>query len=129
NIPDALIDFSIDEIAIRNQSGIGVGVLAAILQNGTNYLNYSGVGVVNSDFLWQTFSFKNLRATDFGNYIPGTGTLGPDHPDFSASGNAIQIGFWTGNNNSGFTDSRAAGFDNWTVVVHQAPRLTHVTLL
>jgi hypothetical protein len=126
NIPNAMMDFSIDELAIENLNGIGIGVGVALQQDGTNYW---GPSFVNSDFVWETLSVGNLRASDFVNFDPTSASLsGSAHPDFSTGGSAIQLGFATANNNVGTEASRSAGIDNWTFVVHQAPTLTNLTL-
>lgn len=127
NIPNALIDYSIDQLAILNLMGVGVGVQVALRQNGTNYF---GPGGVNSESVWQTFSGGNVQTTNFSNFIPGNaGVGGSGHPDFSASGASIQFGFATWNNNNENLASRATGFDNWSIAVHQAPTITNITLL
>jgi len=50
------------------------------------------------------------------------------HPDFSVSGREVQFGFATWNDNRGLLASRAAGIDNWSVVVHEGPPDTNTTL-
>jgi hypothetical protein len=105
------VDFSIDQIAIINLSGIGVAVCAAVKQNGKTY--YSNSCSVNSGSSWQTFSLTAVPP-DYFRAIADPN----DHPDFSATGSQIQFGFLTQNSNINALASRAAGFDNWSVTVH-----------
>lgn len=125
NIPNALIDYSIDEAAIEILNGIGIAAAVALRQNGTNYF---GPAFINSYPVWQTFSGGNLSASDFTTYVHEV-IAGPNHPDFSAGGSPIQFGLLTLNNNGGIFGSRAAGFDNWSVIVHQAPTITNPIVL
>jgi hypothetical protein len=134
NIPGALINYSIDEYADVDDYGVGVGVQPALRQNGTNY--FCNLGWGNSALSnWVTYSTTNLAASNFDNFIPGNNDVGgPGHPDFSAAGSAIQFGYATWNNNNGLKASRAAGFDNWTVVVYQpglqqGPLLTNAAIV
>jgi hypothetical protein len=128
NIPNASIDFSIDEVAIAAFNGIGIAFVPLLRQDGTNYW---GPGGLNNTSAWLTYAFGNLRAADFDNFVATSppGFRGSIHPDFSANGSAIQLGFATANDNGGFPGSRSAGFDNWTIIVHQGPVLTNLTVL
>jgi len=52
DVPNAAIDFSVDELAIVNLD-VGIGLQLALRQNGTNYI--APYYDVNSSFSWQTF--------------------------------------------------------------------------
>ncbi|HXG46370.1 MAG TPA: PEP-CTERM sorting domain-containing protein [Methylomirabilota bacterium] len=117
------LSFSIDQLAILNHAGIGVGVLPAIQQNGINYLPSLSF-LVNSSFNWQTLSMTGLGAADF-----RTVASASEHPDFSASGAPLLLGFVTANDNGGATLSRAAGFDNWNMVVTPVPESGTLALI
>jgi hypothetical protein len=109
------IDWSLDQIAILNHAGIGVGVYPALRQGGVNYV--PGLAFfVNSSFVWATHQLSGLGEDDFRTYANAN-----DHPDFSSAGAPIQLGFATANDNGGATLSRAAGFDNWSVTVNPVP--------
>ena len=111
------MSISIDEIAIQNLFGVGVGVYPAFQQNGKNYLALSNI-LVNSDFSWQTLNASGLTAASFTTISDAN-----DHPDFSTTGSLIQFGFVTANNNGSppIMASRAAGFDNWSYAVTTVP--------
>jgi hypothetical protein len=110
----ASVNWSIDEYAILNFSGIGVGTAAAIRQGGQDFY-YVPTLNVNSGSSWLTLmNSVPLTAADFtSNSAPGA------HPDFSAAGGEMSFGFVTANDNQQWSTSRAAGFDNWRFDVIQ----------
>ena len=104
--------WSINKIAILNFDPYGVAVAGALLQNGQTCFPTLQL---DSDISWVTLSGTSLTAADF-----STRDNASAHPDFSATGSQIQIGFVTANDNTNRTASRAAGFDNWPVTVNQS---------
>lgn len=116
------VNFGIDQIAILNHAGIGVGTAPAIRQNGINYLPTSFL--INSTFAWQTLSMNNLTAANFS--VSGNPTL---HPDFSSAGSSLLFGFATANDNGGAMVSRAAGYDNWGMTLVPVPEPTGLCCL
>jgi len=79
---------------------------------------------VNNNFAWDTLTMTGLTAAHFRTWSNVNA-----HPDFSASGAPILLGFATGNDNGGSTLSRAAGFDNWSMTVTQVPEPSTAVLL
>lgn len=121
--PVTSISWSMDEIAIQNFNGIGLGVLPALSQGGNHYFPNRAF-FVNSDFNWTTFSLTGLTASDFR-------TVGnPNaHPDFSASGQLFQPGFVTVADNGTDIGSWIGGFDNWVFDVNPIPEPGALSLL
>ncbi len=109
----ATIDFAIDQIALFNHAGIGVGVAPAVFQNGVGYLTLNGL-LINSDvFNWVSLSASGFTALDFRTFANPNA-----HPDFSSAGAPMTFGFATINDNGGAIRSRAAGFDNWNLTLN-----------
>ncbi len=73
---------------------------------------------------WTTFSHPGLTADSFWNRfdiqpLPGPG---PEQPDFSSTGGAIEFGFLSGNTPVGFSPfSTSSGIDNLSITIHQIP--------
>jgi hypothetical protein len=108
----ALLAWSLDEkgLPLNNTSLAAAG---ALLQNGTLYYVVAPNNITQE--AWDTFGLTGLTAADFRSLASAT-----EHPDFSASGGVITFGFGTFYDNGTSSDSRIAGFDNWSVSLTQA---------
>lgn len=109
------IDYSEDSILLKGE-GDGLGAGPALEQNGKFYF---GPYFVTPNFVWANHAFSSLLAGDFTLLDlskPGFADL-TMHPDFSASGAAIQFGFFRSNH---ISDTRSGGIDNWSFTIHSA---------
>jgi uncharacterized protein (TIGR03437 family) len=115
------IDYSEDAIYIGGATGEGQGTGPAVRQRDSSGVlrTYVATTVTNRPTTWSPNSLTGLLATNFSLLGGGTTFLdNSSHPDFSASGSALQFGYWRGNTTQGAGYSTAAGIDNWKVVVH-----------
>lgn len=100
--------------------GAAVNYALLLLQNGTYYVPTSTDTFSNTD-TWVNVGNTNLTATQFSNLYQGVWQLpgtGPTHPDFSASGAPITLGYFSANTNTGVSPiSTSSGIDNWSVSV------------
>jgi hypothetical protein len=93
-------------------AGPGRAVAGALLQNGQTYSpTFRISGGSSRVALGGTF----LTAARFSIWDDASA-----HPVLSATGDQIQFGFVSANDNTNWTASRAAGFDNWPVTVNQS---------
>jgi len=123
--PIASIDFAFDSINLTpapeddgeagrvcGQIPPGLPVVDLLLrQNGTDYRLFA---VVTISPTWQSFNSTGKTALDFGR-LAGTG---PAHPDFTAAGGPIELGFMPSLGDGGPSPTRIAGIDNWAVTIH-----------
>ncbi len=110
----ASVSFSYDANVFDAGDSNAVAFGALLLQGGSYYR--AGFSVVFPGG-WQTLSFSNLSSSDFSLILGPGGAL----PDFSASGSAIQFGFWASNGTGiGQRTSTYSGIDNWQVTTVSA---------
>jgi hypothetical protein len=79
-------------------AAIGFGPM--LKQDGIYYAHSGGAAALVG-FGWSSFNFPNLTELSFIDYYD----TGLAHPDFSATGSPIELGFWSGNGGSGFTSA------------------------
>ena len=105
----AAIHYSEDAILIQ---GFGEGQAAglALRQNQQVYLPVSRL--ITPKFNWSPKELRNLQAQDF----VAIGTTNR-HPDFSAAGAPIQLGFFRANTTTNKPYSITSGIDNWSVSI------------
>lgn len=119
------IDYSEDSInfvpdTIVPGNGQGAGLL--IRQSGKYYrqnnplliMPYSGYST------WTANPAPGLLAADFFEVTPLGTVLSTSHPDFSATGSIMQLGFYRGNSGNGGYDTDC-GIDNWHVNIVPEP--------
>lgn len=107
------VDWSLDDILI-SQSGGSAGVAGrAALRQGSGYYR-SGVGFHYLNTSWTSWSVT-LTASDF-ELISGSG---PASPDFSATGGAMNFGYYFGSGGCcDFSQTSVTGADNFRVAVN-----------
>lgn len=115
------VDFSIDFLNI-NTFGNGQQYEIALLQNGLLYGLLPHITQTVTG--WQHDSSNGLTANDFYQIVNAPPLFyfdGAHHPDFSATGSPISLGFqtWTATTDVPFT--LTVGYDNWGVTVHSIP--------
>ncbi len=98
-------------------NAIGFGPI--LKQDGIYYAHSAGAAALRGNG-WTSFNFANLTELSFFDYY----NTGSAHPDFSAAGSPIQLGFWSGNGGSGFTSANhtaSGGVDNFQINATIAP--------
>ena len=121
----ATIDYSEDSLLISGfEGGEGQFAAPALVQGG---MCYYASGWATPEFYWVHHSASDLTADSFLRLALGP----PEHPDFSASGSAMEFGFLRGNSTSegasGYTC--VGGIDNWSVTVNLVPDPATLSLL
>lgn len=108
-------DAMCDVAPIVNAIGFG----PVLKQDGVYYAHSSGAAAIVGNG-WTSLNFANLTELSFFDYY----NTGVAHPDFSAAGSPIQLGFWSSNGGSGFTSnnhSASGGVDNFQINATIAP--------
>ncbi len=111
-----ILDLSVSYDAITRINNQGQGTAPALLQNGVLY------GVLPQDTgyytSYQSLSFANLTANSFV-ATDGSNT----HPDFTAGGSTITLGFLNSNTGTGQYSNRTtqSDYDNFFVTVDYVP--------
>ena len=131
----ASINYSEDAACTASCFGSGQSTGPALLQGGNRYILSSSTVVTGPSATWTNHALSGLTAADFGlvNVTAGGSIFdNTQHPNFSAGGAPIQLGFFRANGTSvsgpGYTLS--AGIDNWQVTVAAgAPAATIVPTL
>jgi hypothetical protein len=103
---DAQLDAAFTPVTVPFWVGCGV----ALLQGAQLYVHNHVATSPN----WTRFGGFGLRAEDFSDYYePGL------HPDFSAGGEPIRVGYYTSNGvDCACGRTTALGVDNWSVAIH-----------
>lgn len=112
------VDYSFDARVFESGASLAVVMGVVLQQNGEYYVN----SVTATQNEWTSFVVQQLHAVDF------VATNGIDHPDFSASGGLIQIGYVTSNGTVGGLTSTDSGIDNLVVDFHAAPEPSSIIL-
>ncbi|MFB3431823.1 MAG: hypothetical protein ABL309_12950 [Phycisphaerales bacterium] len=119
------IDYSEDSINFLQNSGDGMITGLAITQGGKTYVQRNPLLVMPYPTFntWGANASPGLNPSDLWE-LDSTGVLHQSsNPDWSASGGAMQMGFYramsSGNSTSSFV--REAGIDNWNVRIIPAP--------
>ena len=114
------LNYAEDAACTAGCFGDGQSTGPALLQGGSLYILIPVV-VTGPSGTWTPHVLNGLTAADFGlvNVTPTTIVDPTQHPDFTASGGSIQVGFFRGNgtslNGGGYT--LAAGIDNWQITL------------
>jgi opacity protein-like surface antigen len=115
------LNYSEDAACTSGCFGQGQSTGPAILQGGNLYILGSSTVITGPSATWTPQVLSGLTALDFGLVNVTTTTIvdNTQHPDFSASGAPIQVGYFrangTGLGGGGYT--LAAGIDNWQVTI------------
>lgn len=118
------IDYSEDQIKFPGSLPGSIGRGLILMQDGVTYRTLIDFAFSNST--WQTFFLTALTADDFVDDVGGPGT---NHPDFSASGNPIQFGYWRSNTIVNGFGTVLHGIDNFSVVILSVPEAEGIVLL
>lgn len=108
-------------ISSTHPSGMGadgMGLRLALRQNEKNYfVDKEGISTNtgNEIDVWRTIAATGFRSQDFRTLDDAN-----DHPDFSAAGSEIQLGFRSSNRSDTVGYSLTADFDNWFVLLQPA---------
>jgi hypothetical protein len=111
----AILSISYSESSINQSSGNGQYSAPAIRQNGKLYtLVPGGKAFTTPEPTWTDHSLTGLTQDDF-----RTIASAADHPDFSASGGRIEVGFMRLHSvpAGGSGDTRKAGIDNYRLTM------------
>lgn len=117
----ASLDYAEDAACTSGCFGDGQSTGPAILQSGNLYILSSSTVITGPAAAWAPHTLSGLTALDFGlvNVTATTIFDNAQHPDFSASGAPIQVGYFrangTGPGGGGYT--LAAGIDNWQITI------------
>lgn len=127
----ASLDYTEDAACTSGCFGDGQSTGPAILQSGNLYILSSSTVVTGQSTTWTTHALSGLTALDFGLVsLSGLATIFDDtqHPDFSASGAPIQVGYFRGNGTGigGGGYALAAGIDNWQITIAGAVPIAEV---
>jgi hypothetical protein len=108
------ISGSYDLTHINPPPGQGVGYGLLLRQGDTYYAVAAGDTVTGTG--WAAFVAAPTPASGF-QRVTG---LGPEQPNFSATGAPMQLGYYSGNTSTSGCLQRESGIDNWAVVVGRA---------
>jgi hypothetical protein len=105
--------------------GDAVAYSPALLQDGKYYISTGDV-ITASQTSWNPFSHAGQNASSFNRYFNNGSST--EHPNFLATGTAIQFGFATSNTiTQGYTAQLITGIDNWEVEIEaQTPSVPGV---
>ena len=111
----ATLDYFEDAMLVQG-FGDGQATGVAVRQNGNVYVRYVGT---TPDFAWTPKQNLGIPASGFVRIVDGGFDTG-SHPDFSASGGAIEFGFMRSNSTSPGANGyeTIALIDNWTVLIN-----------
>jgi hypothetical protein len=98
-----------------------------VYQNGSYYLDGSSLTTITpTTDAWVSHAFSGLTSAAFSR---ASGSGGPN-PDFSASGGAIQFGYFASNGTGGGRPTAtSSGLDNWSASVTAVPEPTAALLM
>ena len=118
----ASINYSEDAACTASCFGSGQSTGPALLQGGNQYILSSSTVITGPSATWTNHALSGLTAADFGlvNVTAGGSIFdNTQHPNFSAGGAPIQLGFFRANGTSvgGLGYTLSAGIDNWQVTV------------
>ncbi|MFT3883602.1 MAG: putative Ig domain-containing protein [Gemmatales bacterium] len=115
------IDFAMDAIqfppVLPGQGSGGTAYTPALMQNG---IVYFGTPFGNTSTTWKNYTVTGMTADEFDSEIIPEERLG-NHPDFSANGATIFLGYghWiTGHGSTGFQLLNEFGADNMDFTIH-----------
>lgn len=119
----ASIDYAEDRILIYCAFACdGQNTGPAVRQDGEVYVAIAGnTSYYDVNGVWGGLTASGLTATSFGHVDAGVpGMLDPTvHPDFSAAGAPLEIGFFRWTTHTGPSpDTRTAGLDNWSLTLN-----------
>jgi opacity protein-like surface antigen len=101
--------------------GAGQSTGPAVLQSGKLYILGTSTVITGPSAAWAAHPLNGLTALDFGlvNVTATTIVDNTQHPDFSATGAPIQVGYFRANGTGpgGGAYTLAAGIDNWQVTI------------
>jgi opacity protein-like surface antigen len=115
----ASLNYTEDAACTSGCFGDGQSTGPVILQSGNLYILSSSTLITGPGAAWAPHALSGLTALDFGLVNVTTTTIfdNTQHPDFTASGAPIQVGYFrangTGPGGGGYT--LAAGIDNWQI--------------
>ena len=122
--PIGTLSYSEDAECTGGCFGAGQSTGPAVQQGGNLYILNTQL-ITGAGTTWVNHSLSGLTAADFSivSVTPTTIFDNSQHPNFSAAGGPIQVGFFransTGFNLGGYTLS--AGIDNWQIIVAAGP--------
>jgi hypothetical protein len=117
----ASFNYAEDAACTSGWFGQGQSTGPAILQSGNLYILSTSSVITGPAAAWAPHALSGLTALDFGlvNVTATTIFDNAQHPDFSASGAPLQVGYFrengTGLGLGGYT--LAAGIDNWQITI------------
>ena len=124
----ASLNYTEDAACTGGCFGQGQSTGPALLQNGKLYILGSSSVITGPSATWTTHALSGLTALDFGlvNVTAATIVDNAQHPDFSASGAPIQVGYFRANGTGGGGGGYAltAGIDNWQITIAEAAPIT-----
>jgi hypothetical protein len=121
------VRFDFDGFSLPGNPAGAMGYGALIEQDGMFFLK--GFGQTLSGAGFEAFGGSFLSAADFAKVVGGTTTDPTMHPDFSASGGAMNFGFFVSNGTRGTPSVNEGGVDNWRVEISQVPAPPTLVLL
>jgi hypothetical protein len=112
------IDSSFDIILFNGGASETVGYMILLEQNGIVYqAGYTLTTIEPKKNIWVHHAYSDLTADDFLDVHTNT-----QHPDFSANGDMIELGFISANGTGGsYPTSTSSGIDNWSVSISSVP--------
>ncbi len=112
------IDSSFDLILFDGGDSDTVAYMILLEQDGVVYqAGYTLTTIEPTINQWVHHAYSNLTADDFLDVFSNT-----LHPDFSASGGLMELGFISANGTSGFSPTgTSSGIDNWSVSISSVP--------
>jgi len=120
------LDFSFDIMLLNGGDSLTVAYGALLYQNGSYY---GGGGLLTTitptTNVWVSHTFSGLDSAAFSRLSGPAGAT----PDFSASGGAIQLGYFASNGTSGGPTATLSGLDNWSMSVTPVPEPASALLL
>jgi len=110
------IDGSIDIKLIDGGDCFTVAYALMIKQEDSYYSGPVVLTTITPEIeIWVNHTFSGLISLDFYR-VSGPG---PDHPNFTASGSVIQVGYRAGNSTAGGATTTISGIDNWSVTLNE----------
>jgi hypothetical protein len=112
------ISYSEDSIMFYGY-GEGQATGPALMQDGKMFYGLSPLPpyyLMSNQWSWTHQTLTSLHADDF--TVSPPGWMGPEHPDFSSTGDPIVFGFWRSNGSAGGGYTIIAGIDNWSITVN-----------
>ena len=127
----ASFNYSEDAACTGGCFGNGQSTGPALQQGANLYILSSSQVITGPSLVWTNHALNGLTAADFGLVNVTSGGLifdNTQHPNFSAGGAPIQVGFFRANGTFGNGYTLSAGIDNWqvTITVAGGPPVTNV---